>query len=108
MGSQLCWMQHVVRHLAVDGKLSLFAGLPPGNEIAVPLDHVYLHGAQFMGTSGSKLKDQRFVLAKVQSGKLSPARSLAAIAALKPPPQGFPPFINPPYHPKPPIFPQLP
>ncbi len=108
MVPQLALMQDAVRHLAVDGMLSLFAGLPPGNEVAVPLDHVYLHGAQFVGTSGSKLKDQQFVLAKVQAGKLSPSRSLAAIGGLKAAAQGLQAVIEGTYPGKVAIFPQLP
>ncbi len=105
---QLALMQDAVRYLAVDGMLSLFAGLPPGNAIDVPLDHVYLHGAQFIGTSGSKLKDQQFVLAKAQAGTLSPSRSLAAIGGLKAAAQGLQAVIEGTYPGKVAIFPQLP
>src|SRR5690606_19394820 len=43
---------------------------------------VYLHNAQFTGTSGSRLSDQRLVLDKAIAGQLSPERSLAAVGGI--------------------------
>lgn len=108
MVPQLAVMAEAVDHLAPDGMMSLFAGLPPGNELPLPLDHVYLHGAQFTGTSGSKLKDQLRVLEKAQAGTLSPSLVLAAVGGLKAAAQGLQAVLDGTYPGKVVIFPQLP
>src|SRR5207245_9118837 len=41
------------RVMAGDGMLVLFAGLPVGTRAALDLSRVFLHGAQYTGTSGS-------------------------------------------------------
>ncbi|MCO6452254.1 MAG: alcohol dehydrogenase catalytic domain-containing protein [Caldilineales bacterium] len=68
--------------LAADGLLNIFAGMPAGTLVPLPLGRVATHAAQFTGTSGSTVADQIEVLHKVQKGTLSPARSVAAIGGM--------------------------
>ncbi len=76
-------MAQAANYLALDGMLALFAGVPVGTKISLPLDRVALHGAQFTGTSGSSMADEMRVLDKVRAGALSPARSVIAIGGMK-------------------------
>jgi threonine dehydrogenase-like Zn-dependent dehydrogenase len=70
-------------YLAQDGLLMAFAGVQAGPQIQLPLDWVALHGAQFTGTSGSTVADQRRVLEKMQRGELQAARTVAAVGGSK-------------------------
>jgi threonine dehydrogenase-like Zn-dependent dehydrogenase len=76
-------------HLAFDGMLVMFAGVPTGHKVALPLDWVALHQAQFTGTSGSKVADQQRIIQKTQAGLLSPARAVAAIGGMRAMNQGL-------------------
>ncbi|HHY88497.1 MAG TPA: zinc-binding dehydrogenase, partial [Chloroflexi bacterium] len=69
--------------LAPDGMLVFFAGVPNGTMIPLDLSNVYLHNAQFTGTSGSTLLDQQLVLDKALRRELSPNRSVAAVGGLE-------------------------
>jgi threonine dehydrogenase-like Zn-dependent dehydrogenase len=69
--------------LARDGMLVLFAGVPNGTLAPLNLSDVYLHNAQFTGTSGSALADQATVIRKTIEHELSPNRSVAAIGGIE-------------------------
>lgn len=69
--------------LAPDGMLVLFAGVPNGSLAPLNLSNVYLHNAQFTGTSGSALDDQATVIRKTVARELSPNRSVAAIGGIE-------------------------
>ena len=66
-----------------------------------------LHGAQITGTSGSKLADQLALVAKIQAGKATPARAVAAIGGLKALGEGLAAVIEQRYPGKVVIFPQV-
>ena len=66
-----------------DGMLVLFAGVPNGSFAPLDLSEVYLHNAQFTGTSGSRLSDQALVIQKTGAGTLSPSRSVAAVGGIE-------------------------
>lgn len=66
-----------------DGMLVLFAGVPNGSFAPLNLSDVYLHNAQFTGTSGSRLSDQVLVIQKTIAGTLSPNRSVAAVGGIE-------------------------
>ena len=72
-------IQEAVRWLAPDGMLVIFAGIPRGQAIDLPLDRTARYGAQFTGTSGSTVADQLAVLDKAVAGTLAPAGCVAAI-----------------------------
>jgi threonine dehydrogenase-like Zn-dependent dehydrogenase len=72
-------IEQALPFLAADGMLVVFAGVPEGTRVALPLDRVALHAAQFTGTSGSTVTDMLATLHRVHSGQLSAARSVAAV-----------------------------
>ncbi len=76
-------MQEAVRWLAPDGMLVIFAGIPRGQAIDLPLDRTARYGAQFTGTSGSTVADQLAVLDKAVAGTLAPAGCVAAIGGMR-------------------------
>lgn len=65
-----------------NGMLVLFAGVPNGTMAPLDLSAVYLHNAQFTGTSGLNIEDQALVMRRTLEGSLSPARSVAAIGGM--------------------------
>jgi len=76
-------MAEAATHMAADGMLVLFAGVPNGTYAPLDLAKVYLHGAQYTGTSGSAMADQAIVIDKALGGQLSPARSVGAVGGLE-------------------------
>ena len=66
-----------------DGMLVLFAGVPNGTMGPLDLSNVYLHNAQYTGTSGLTIHDQASVMQRALEGSLSPGRSVAAIGGLE-------------------------
>jgi hypothetical protein len=69
--------------MAPDGMLVLFAGVPNGTMAPLEMSNVYLRNAQYTGTSGSTLDDQRMVIRKTLTGELSPSRSVGAIGGIE-------------------------
>jgi threonine dehydrogenase-like Zn-dependent dehydrogenase len=69
--------------MAPDGMLVLFAGVPVGTRAALDLSPVFLHGAQYTGTSGSRIADQALVVEKTLGGQLEPRRALAAVGGIE-------------------------
>jgi threonine dehydrogenase-like Zn-dependent dehydrogenase len=100
-------IEQALPYLADDGMLVLFAGVPVGNRIALPLDRVSLHKAQFTGTSGSTVSGELRIVEQIQAGTLSPARSVAAIGGLKAIAKGLQAVMERIYPGKIVIFPQL-
>jgi L-sorbose 1-phosphate reductase len=93
--------------MAPDGMLVLFAGVPNGTLAPLNLSDVYLHNAQFTGTSGSALHDQATVIRKAIAGELSPNRSVAAIGGIEAARDGIRAMIEGRYPGKIVIFPQI-
>jgi D-arabinose 1-dehydrogenase-like Zn-dependent alcohol dehydrogenase len=69
--------------MAPDGMLVLFAGVPVGTRALLDLSPVFLHGAQYTGTSGSHIADQALVVEKSIEGLLEPRRALAAVGGME-------------------------
>jgi threonine dehydrogenase-like Zn-dependent dehydrogenase len=69
--------------MAPDGMLVLFAGVPVGTRAALDLSPVFLTGAQYTGTSGSRIADQALVVQKTFAGQLEPRRALAAVGGME-------------------------
>jgi threonine dehydrogenase-like Zn-dependent dehydrogenase len=90
-----------------DGMLVLFAGVPNGTFAPLNLSNVYLHNAQFTGTSGSRLSDQALVIQKTVAGALSPNRSVAAIGGIEAAHDGIRAMMEGRYAGKVVIFPQI-
>ncbi|MDX9866177.1 MAG: zinc-binding dehydrogenase, partial [Anaerolineaceae bacterium] len=66
-----------------DGMLVLFAGVASGTMAPLDLSRVYLHNAQYTGTSGLTIEDQKLVLDRARENALSPELSVAAIGGMK-------------------------
>jgi threonine dehydrogenase-like Zn-dependent dehydrogenase len=93
--------------MAGDGMLVLFAGLPVGTRTALDLSRVFLHGAQYTGTSGSRIADQDLVVRKTLSGELSPAHAVAAVGGIEAAADGIRSLVEGRFAGKIVIFPQL-
>lgn len=93
--------------LAADGMLVFFAGVPNGTLAPLNLSAVYLHNAQYTGTSGSALADQETVIQKTLAHQLSPNRSVAAVGGLEAALDGIQAMMEGRYPGKVVIFPQL-
>jgi threonine dehydrogenase-like Zn-dependent dehydrogenase len=94
--------------LASDGLLMVFAGVPAGNRVALPLQRAAQQGAQFTGTSGSTVADQLRVLEKAQAGALSAAQPVAAIGGMPAMQAGVQAVLEQRFPGKVMIYPQLP
>ena len=93
--------------LKADGMLVLFAGVPNGTMGKVQLSNVYLSNAQYTGTSGLTINDQKLVMERRLSGTLSPGRSVAAIGGLETAAEGLQAVLDSKYPGKVVIFPQI-
>ena len=93
--------------MAQDGMLVLFAGLPVGTRASVDLSRAFLHGAQYTGTSGSRIADQERVVRKTVDGQLAPGRAVAAVGGMEAAPEGLRALMENRYPGKIVIFPQL-
>lgn len=91
-----------------NGMLVFFAGVPNGTLAPLDLSPVYLHNAQFTGTSGLTIEDQAQVMRKAIDGSLSPARSVAAIGGMNAAQDGIEAMMDGRYPGKIVIFPQIP
>jgi threonine dehydrogenase-like Zn-dependent dehydrogenase len=100
-------MEEAAKLLKPDGMFVAFAGVPTGTLVPVNLSHVYLHNAQFTGTSGLTLDDQRLVMERTIAGDISPAHSVAAIGGLNVALEGLEGLIAGAFPGKIMIFPQL-
>ncbi len=93
--------------LASDGNMVFYAGVPVGTKAPLPLDRVASSAAQFTGTSGSTLADQRHLLERIGAGLLDPSRPVAAIGGMKAMAAGVAAVIDGRYPGKVVIYPQL-
>lgn len=100
-------MAESAKLIAPDGMLVLFAGVPNGTLAPLDLSSVYLHNAQYTGTSGLTLNDQRQVMERALAGDLSPGRSVAAIGGMNAARQGVEAMMEGRYPGKIVIFPQI-
>jgi threonine dehydrogenase-like Zn-dependent dehydrogenase len=95
------------RVMAGDAMLVLFAGLPVGTRAALDVSRVFLHGAQYTGTSGSRIADQALVVGKTLAGDLSPANAVAAVGGIEAAADGLRSLVEGRFAGKIVIFPQL-
>jgi len=93
--------------MAPDGMLVLFAGVPVGTRVALDLSPVFLHGAQYTGTSGSRIADQALVVEKTIAGELEPRRALAAVGGMETAAEALQALVDGRYPGKIVVFPQL-
>jgi len=69
-------------YLAPGGVMNIFAGLNRGTLVSLDLSGAYLKGTRIIGHSGLTIEDLRSTLRQVESGELSPNRSVAAVGSL--------------------------
>jgi threonine dehydrogenase-like Zn-dependent dehydrogenase len=100
-------MAEAAELMGPEGMLVLFAGVPNGTLAPLNVSDVYLHNAQFTGTSGSRLSDQALVIQKTIAGALSPNRSVAAIGGIEAANDGLRALMEGRYPGKVVIFPQV-
>lgn len=93
--------------MAPGGMLVVFAGVPVGTRAPLDLSRVFLHGAQYTGTSGSRIGDQQRVVDKTLAGQLSPGRAVAAVGGIEAAADGLRALIEGRFAGKIVIFPQL-
>jgi threonine dehydrogenase-like Zn-dependent dehydrogenase len=93
--------------MAPDGMLVMFAGVPVGTRVALDLSPVFLHGAQYTGTSGSRIADQALVVQKTLAGELEPRRALAAVGGIETAAEALQALMDGRYPGKIVVFPQL-
>ena len=91
-----------------NGMLVFFAGVPNGTYAPLDMSDVYLNNAQFTGTSGLTLDDQRLVMDRALEGSLSPGRLVAAIGGMNVAPEAMRAVMDGRYPGKIVIFPQIP
>ncbi|MCA9998418.1 MAG: hypothetical protein KDE56_21795, partial [Anaerolineales bacterium] len=90
-----------------NGMLVLFAGVPNGTMAPLDLSAVYLHNAQFTGTSGLTIDDQALVMERTLAGSLSPSRSVAAVGGMEAAQDGIEAMMDGRFPGKIVIFPQI-
>jgi threonine dehydrogenase-like Zn-dependent dehydrogenase len=95
------------RVMAGDAMLVLFAGLPVGTRATVDISRVFLYGAQYTGTSGSRIADQALVVSKALAGQVSPAHAVAAVGGIEAAADGLRSLMEGRFPGKIVIFPQL-
>lgn len=100
-------MSEGAKLLNPDGMLVLFAGVPNGTMAPLNLSNVYLHNAQYTGTSGLTIDDQTAVMDRANAGELSPGRAVAAIGGMNAALDGIVAMMESKYPGKIVIFPQL-
>jgi len=71
------------KHLAENGVMNIFAGLPRGTMCGFDMALVMEKGARYTGMSGSSIDDLRHMLHLTESRELATNRSVAAIAGLE-------------------------
>ena len=75
--------------LARGAVVNVFAGLPRGTQAAVDYDAIVRQGIRFTGTSGSSIDDLCAMRDLTQAQRLSPNRSVVAVAGLEGVPDGL-------------------
>lgn len=90
-----------------NGMLVLFAGVPKLTYAAADLSKVYLHNAQYTGTSGLTIRDQAQVMESAMEGTLSPERVVAAVGGIKAAREAMKAVMEGSYPGKVVIFPQI-
>jgi len=70
-------------YLAQGGMMNVFAGLKRGTMVTLDLNLVCQRDIRIIGHSGSTIADLRLMLDQVESGRLSPNHTVAAVGSLE-------------------------
>jgi len=90
-----------------DGMLVFFAGVPNGTLAPLNLSAVYLNNAQYTGTSGLTIDDQRQVVDLADHGVLSPESIVGAVGGMREAKEGLRALVEGRYSGKVIIYPQI-
>lgn len=75
-------IQGSIRHLAKDGLMNIFAGIPRGTIATMDISCTYMNGNRFVGSSGSRPQDMVDTLTYTESGELPTGNSMAAVGGI--------------------------
>lgn len=75
-------IEQAIPHLAKDGLMNIFAGVPRGTIATLDLSTTFMKSNRFVGSSGSGLQDIIDTLGYTESGELPTRNSLAAIGGI--------------------------
>ena len=76
-------VDQAIPHLADDGLINVFAGIPAGETAEIPVDRVIRSGIRFTGSSGSSTQDMLDALHAAERHEFEPQSALAAVAGLR-------------------------
>lgn len=76
-------------HLADDGLINVFAGIPAGETSAVPVRRIIENGIRFTGSSGSTTQDMKDAFHAAVQHEFEPQSALAAVAGFRAVKQGL-------------------
>ncbi len=76
-------VEMAMAHLADNGVMNVFAGLPRGTQANFDINSITQRGLRFTGTSGSSIEDLAHMRDLTESKALSPNKSVAAVAGLE-------------------------
>ena len=70
-------------HLADDGLINVFAGIPAGETARIPIGRIIRGGIRFTGSSGSSTQDMKDALLAAERHDFEPQSALAAVAGFR-------------------------
>lgn len=76
-------IEMAMSHLADQGVMNVFAGVPRGTQAHFNMNDIVRRGVRFTGTSGSSIEDLAHMRDLTESKALSPNKSVAAVAGLE-------------------------
>ena len=76
-------IEGAMHHLAPDGVMNVFAGLPRGTQAHFDLNRIVFDRVRFTGTSGSSIDDLRHMLSLTERQALDTNSAVAAVAGLE-------------------------
>jgi D-arabinose 1-dehydrogenase-like Zn-dependent alcohol dehydrogenase len=76
-------IESAMRHLADQGVMNVFAGVPRGTLARFDVNDLIRRGIRFTGTSGSSIEDLAHMRDLTERHALSPNKSVAAVAGLE-------------------------
>lgn len=76
-------VEMTIPHIAQDGVINIFAGLPRGTMANLDLTPIYAKNVRITGSSGSSIADMQRTLHKAEVGELFPQQVVAAVASLE-------------------------
>jgi D-arabinose 1-dehydrogenase-like Zn-dependent alcohol dehydrogenase len=89
MAPSVTAIENAMPHLADHGVMNVFAGVPRGTMAMFAYNDIVRRGVRYTGMSGSSIEDLARMRDLTESHKLSPNKSVAAVAGLEGVPEGL-------------------